>query len=57
MGFTSKHEKDKYSCLEMEVINNCIYLGVLFCYNGKFVHKQKKFAEHGYKALFSLINI
>ena len=41
----------------LDVVNEFIYLGVLFFYNGKFARTQKRFAEQGRKALFSILNV
>ena len=43
-----------YDNVELEIVNEFKYLGLLFNYNGKFLNMQKHAAEQGRKALFAL---
>jgi len=56
-GRTRDSEKWFFNGCQLEVVNEFIYLGVLFFYTSKFARTQKRFAEQGRKALFSIMNV
>jgi hypothetical protein len=43
-----------YNNVNLEIVNEFKYLGVLFNYNGNFLNTQKHAAEQGRKALFAI---
>ena len=45
-----------YDNKELEIVNSCIYLGMMFYFNGKFVQTQKHVFQQGSRALSSLLN-
>ena len=45
-----------YDNKELEIVNSCIYLGMMFYFNGKFVQTQKRVSQQGSRALSSLLN-
>lgn len=49
-------EKWLYDGKPIEIVNNFIYLGLLFNYNGKFNSTQKYLSSQGRKAMFSLLS-
>ena len=56
-GKLRDNEKWYFNGCKLDVVNEFIYLGVLFFYNGKFARTQKRFAEQGRKALFPILNV
>ena len=56
-GKLRDNEKWYYSGCQLESVNEFNYLGILFFYNDKFSRTQKRAAEQGRKALFSILNV
>ena len=56
-GKLRDNEKWYFNGCKLDVVNEFIYHGVLFFYNGKFARTQKRFAEQGRKALFPILNV
>ena len=56
-GKLRDNEKWYYNGCQLESVNKFNYLGILFFYNGKFSRTQKRAAEQGRKALFSILNV
>ena len=52
----NNNERWLYDGTEIEVVNQFCYLGMLFNYNGKFLHTQKHIADQGRKALFAVFS-
>ncbi|XP_071123308.1 uncharacterized protein [Mytilus edulis] len=53
-GLVKATEKWYLNDVDIELCDEFTYLGLLFKYNGNFVHTQKMLANQGRKALFSL---
>ena len=53
-GKLHHNESWTYNNVNLEIVNEFKYLGVLFNYNGKFLNMQKHAAEQGRKALFAI---
>lgn len=53
-GNNRTNEKWLYNGENLEIVDQFIYLGVVFNYNGKFFITQKQLATQGRKAMFAL---
>ena len=54
-GKLRDNEKWSYNGCQLDIVDEFNYLGILFFYNGKFSRTQKRAAEQGRKALFSVL--
>ena len=50
------NEKWYFNDILLDIVNEFNYLGILMCYNGKFLKTQKHVADQGRKALFAINN-
>ena len=50
------NEKWSYSGENVEIVDQFVYLGVMFNFSGKFFVTQKQLAAQGRKAMFVLVN-
>ena len=53
-GKLRDNEKWSSNGCQLEIVDEFNYLGILFFYNGKFSRTQKRAAEQGRKAIFSI---
>ena len=55
-GTIKSNEKWYYKEVELQIVNQFNYLGMVFNFNGKFNETQKHFTEQGRKAYYAILN-